>query len=1445
MDLDDAGAVAERTRSLRESSFAEHDRHRCLCCVLLAILSLLAFPCLATNRLIDTGLIRISVGQGGFIDEVHLDRNGDGTYASDELIARLPAGEPALVVSYIAQPSGTTKGVLTGEQIKGKARVDSVNVRDLRASIKGTLTFDNHGSSPFEVTIQGQKNSAVLGIDLSLGILNKAEGLALKEASLRLYGVFDQREPGTARRSMSTGDFRNTPRPESSYQPLVWQQGGHLVESPWYWRNWTSWSESTGPVTVQEGPIPAKELTFFMRDDRHGIQAALIEPAAVSPFELAGNGYPANLGLFAWSPRVSPLPMHAQRPDRLEIKGIGLHFFPTALEPLANKGAAYWKQAGEVLEASRQELLRTLQPARRNLPSPRHEPALLAKRLDELRTMPHRGWDANVAATRPLNSAVTVPLGEMGPGWVEVQLDTPPATNGTALPARGGIPFPPGTLKSPDQLRLLDAQNREIAIQADPLAVWPDGSIKWILITLLSDKTTSRTLRLEYGPHVIRTAFSRDKLEIGKTPSGLTVYTGTLRFELSKHPGELFGGLKINASGTTISKDRTVSGTNTGRPNRLDLMAMKASADYAPYSFHAEGAQLEPSRAEIEDISVERQGPLAAHLLVKGRYRYATLGRGRGEAYRNEGNEFWIRYTVYAGQPYVEVKHSFVFEGNPDLEMIRDLSLSIPTNFSGTPALTFGTDGKSALSFSADRAGLYQDNPHVAEVWSANSQTHPDRIRAVTSAADGWMDASDGKTGVTFGVRNMREMYAKELSIDDGHLTVGLWPERARLLDTRRYARQYGDGESSAFGQGTAQGVARSHDLFFYFHSGDATAAESAQVARSLLQPSLIKAPPAWYAASTAAGAFHPRDGRQFGPWESLLDDGLDYLLYHRQLWSWFGFYDFGDMQQVPNNRGGWERLAGRWGWANNEALIDLVFYEQFMRTGRREYLDTALAMTRHTQEVDLINSNDYKGNHTVKMQGHRHNVNHWGDGYVGIRVAAPHGFRLGYYLTGDLRILDQLRMGMDAHWESMHNYDKEHSAGLGYLTFFWESTGDKTYRAALNAYLDFQVKHFDTFGHIHNGVWNFRKDAARPLPNTPLSGPPTDFFFQNFGAADSLMELAELTGREDLIRALIQLARDTQQQRGGTWEAQYCHYRLMAFAYRHTGDPVFLDYATGRADKLRVTPNRKVWAQGSAIERFDNKLSMLAWTGHGLPYLMQAMESRAKYPRVTFSIPATLPMPKGKTSASLQVDGKEARAREGTIAAVEWQVNGKAVSREISDVLTLPAGKHQVTLRATDSTGRSAMASQTVTVWEPGVVARLCFRGNVDGFVGGEYSETKGHGFTPGTRIVPTSEPRRHGSKGCPEVHITGSVKVKAEPGTYLVEMGGTDYWSERMGSIALQGKRLDIAIIKEATKKLSWSYTGEVTIGQGGILTLDFAPAPKGEPVVLAYVIVREKGQ
>jgi hypothetical protein len=1402
---------------------------------------------------IDTGIIKVICGRdkGGFIDEVYLDSNEDGTYSDDELIVLRPDDQAGLLVSYTELKKRVDRsGVAVGPAVQGNVRVNKARVENLDAVIEGMLDFGMHGTSAFETRIQARKKIAVLIIDFDFEPIRNSDNLLLRDAALRIFGVFDKSKPKKRLRSMSTGEFRNTPRPDRKNQYMVWQYGGHLVESPWYWRNWLSWSKTTGPKTTHEGHTPSEDLTFFMHDNFHGIQVAIKEPSHAAPIELSGSGYPSILSIHAWTPRVQGLSLNRDVPAQFHMNGAAIHFFKTDLKKSVKNERRYNKKKKEVIESSKKELLSIAKPVVSNLRDLRIPDRLHAERIDSLSNMKARGWDANVASVdtsfSPVLKSNDLPYGN---NWLKVVLDAPAGVTGKNVPASGGLPFPRGEVNSVKHIRLIDSDGKEVACQVERLAMWPDGSVKWALITALVEirQGDKQELRIEYGPDVYRRSMIEGKINIQQSTESMLVDNGVIRFAIKKSGTGIFDTLWFdrNGDGTYRDNEQVFSGEGNVRRNRMDLVAFKKRAGYGPYMYHTDTAELEQSAAKVEEIEIERQGPLTANILVKGRYHYRKLGRGRQKGYENKGNEFWIRFTVYADQPYIGIKHSYVFDGNPDLEMIRDLRLSAAPNLGKDRVFTASMDNevfKLVMQGTASSAGTIQDNPHSGELWISGQSGRNEEVKHIARKSDGWADISDGTWGVTFGVRNMREMYAKGLSVEDGLIEISLWPERARYLDTRRYSRQFVSGESTSYGQGAAQGISRSHDTFFYFHEGGAKEAESGTVANYLLQRVFIKAYPEWYGKTEAAGFFNAFDTTNNKKWEMMLQDGLEYFLYHQKLWTWYGVYDYGDFQQRPTWRG-WQQLNGRWGWVNNEALVDMWIYEQFFRTGKREYLDAALALSRHTLEVDVINSDTYKGSSQVKMRGHRHNVDHWGDGYVGIRVAAPQGFRLGYFLTGDLRIYDQLKMSMEAHWDSVHGYDKQHATGLGLLIFFWETTGDDIYRKALDAYLDYQVAHFKKFGHIHHGKWKFRKNQGKTPGNKPLSGPPINIFFQNFGTAYSLMELAELTGRTDLVEALIGFARSTVKVSTGTWQSKYSHYRLMGFAYRHTGDRIFLEHADKGSKELKVIDDRKKWSNKPAIHYFTNKLSMLAWTGQGLPYLMKAIELRKDYPVSSFRVPRFVKMPADKTMASLPVDGNGSKAMDGEIQGYEWWAGGKKLSEKPVDTLELPPGLHRISLWVSDNRERRSMSEEKVTVWKPGVIARLCFKSKPDGFMlKRAYDEEHGYGYLPGTTIRRTLEPRMYGDKGCKEVHISGTVQVKTGPGVFNVEMGGRDFWTERMGSISLQGKTLDIKVKKDSEKKIEWGYSGEVKVDEDGLLKIDFIKGSKGEPVVLAYIIVRK---
>ncbi len=1403
----------------------------------------------------DTGVIKVIAGRvnGGFIDEAYFDHNMDKVYTDNERIVFRPENQAGLLVSYTSLRKGSSQsGVAVGPVVSGTVTVTGAVVEKLGAEIKGIIDYGDHGTSAFEVKVQGRKGSAVLIVDFSFEPLRNADSLLLREASLRLFGVFDDREPPKGIRSMSTGEFRNTPRPDSALQYMVWQYGGHIVESPWYWRNWVSWSVGTGPQTTSEGHAPQRDLTFYMYDNFHGIQAAIREPANVSPVELSGSGHPSILSMHAWTPRVRGLDMRKDVPLNFHMNGAAIHFFSTDLQKFVKKKHEYKKQVKKVLESSRKELLSIAGPADSNLTDTRISDELYAERVKEISKMKSRGWTANVTSTDTSFSPVIAANDlSYGKNWLKVILDVPDGVTGKNVPAVGGLPFPKGALNSIEHVKLIDSDGNEVVCQVERLAMWPDGSVKWALLTafvqISPDK--KREFRIEFGPDAARRTRIPAKIEIQRSDNGMQVSNGVIRFTIDRSGSGFFDSLWFDRDGDGVyaENEKVFSREGDMRRNRMDLVAFEKPVDYGRYMYHAANAEFEQSSVRVEGVEIERQGDLVAHILVKGRYRYNRLGRKREKNYKNKGNEFRIRFTVYAGQPYIGIKHSYVFEGNPDLEMIRNISLSAAPNLENRRVFTApmaDTPHELTMERPESNAGIFQGNAYSGELWLSETPGKDEEIRNVVLKGDGWADVSDDKWGVTFGVKHMQDMYAKGLSVENGSIVISLWPERARYLDTRRYSRQFVVGESMSYGQGTAQGVSRSHDAFFYFHNGSAKEARSRAVANSLLKTVFIKANPEWYAKTEAAGVVTAYDAKSYPKWEKIMQDGLEYFLYHQRLWSWNGIYDFGDLQQRPSWGGGWQKLSGRWGWVNNEALVDMWIYEQFFRTGKREYLEAALELSKHTLEVDLINSDNYKGNTRVKMHGHRHNVNHWGDGYVGIRVAAPQGFRFGYYLTGDLRIYEQLKMSMEAHWDSVYGSDRQHAAGLGLLVFFWETTGDDVYKKAIDTYLDYQVAHYRKFGHIHHGNWKFRKDQGRILGNERLSDSPTNFFFQNFGTAYSLMELADLTGRADLVEALVQLARETVRRYSRSWESRYCHYRLMAFAYRHTGDRTFRDYAYAGVEKLQVGGDRSKWYWRPAIESFNNKLSMLAWTGQGLPHLMKAVELRRDDPVVSFSAPGIIRMSHGKTVAPVTVDGSSSRAVDGIIQNFEWWTGGKLLSKKPVDTLELPPGRHHVELRVTDTKGRRGMSANSIAVWEPGVIARLCFRkSKTHNFMKpGRYKDEKGYGFLPGTKIRSTAEPRRYRNRGCTEVYITGTVQIKTGPGIYTVEMGGKEFWTEQMGSVSVQGKPLNVKVKKEGKKKIEWGYTGEATVGDDGLMKIDFIKGPGEEPVVLSYIIVKK---
>jgi hypothetical protein len=249
-----------------------------------------------------------------------------------------------------------------------------------------------------------------------------------------------------------------------------------------------------------------------------------------------------------------------------------------------------------------------------------------------------------------------------------------------------------------------------------------------------------------------------------------------------------------------------------------------------------------------------------------------------------------------------------------------------------------------------------------------------------------------------------------------------------------------------------------------------------------------------------------------------------------------------------------------------------------------------------------------------VRGAGHRHNVNHWGDAYIGPRVANPAAWRLHYYLTGDGRTKDCIDENYHANVMENRTWSGCDSIPTALYALYakYEMTGDEHFRrkieAFLAAYCDYAIEH----GHFPEVTpWDFAKDA--PAGEFTGNGAKS-FLWHSFGMSNFLIEWEALTGDPKVREALVKQAHATLAVQ--TWEKAYCHFQVLAAGYRLSGDPALLKRMAKLmqphvTDAPLVPPDRKDWIGPDAYVR-PKTVSIIGFLMSGLPYVQGAIKDEA-----------------------------------------------------------------------------------------------------------------------------------------------------------------------------------------------------------------------------------------
>ncbi len=707
-------------------------------------------------------------------------------------------------------------------------------------------------------------------------------------------------------------------------------------------------------------------------------------------------------------------------------------------------------------------------------------------------------------------------------------LDVPEEVKLSSCPVTFGVPFPRGALASEKHMRLLES-GREVAAAIRRTAAWegPDGDIKWVLVD--ASVQPGRQYTLEYGTEV-QPSQHEGGLSVEDEGDEVTVTTGPIRFVVSRKAAGIIHAAWLDDDGDGAFADGE--------------MMVAPGASRAPFMVDDRGAVFQLSAESDYTVTVEQDGPLHAIIKVEGWF-WSSEGR--------KLCQHIARLHAYAGYSFVRVEHTFVVGYDTEKTRLRDIAIPLALNVGPGAEATFGlADGQTAQM--TGRGHLVQD---AADHFSLKDASGTEL--ASGDRAAGWADVSDGRVGLTLGLRHMWQEYPRELEVREQEIVAHLWPaHHSRSLDFdaravlgselyREWDRVYHQNwyENGLDQYDQAYGLAKTNELLLYFHGPDAS--DGPDLCRTLDEPVIVAPAPMWMCRSGAMGPIHPRDTRRFPEVERKMDAAMTRFEWLREHLGNYGMIDYGDVNynlalEEENKRWlprPWRRFASRF---YGHPVMPWV---QFMRTGERRYLQWGVDNARHVMDIDMCHLTNeelekYRGGRYGGNGGILHYAGNIYD--IGCDSHVDH-LLLYYYLTGYRRAWDVLQEEAEFYlWKDtqpgghLHRYAHRMTGGtMRTMVSLYRATWDERYLKIAQRMAEFCYENQDEEGVV-------RHDDVYMLPG--------------------MLTYHQSTG-DERMRELILRCMDYQSRAGRdeTDPRSFGFYGL-SMAYFMTGDPSYLRWA-------------------------------------------------------------------------------------------------------------------------------------------------------------------------------------------------------------------------------------------------------------------------------------------
>ncbi len=757
-----------------------------------------------------------------------------------------------------------------------------------------------------------------------------------------------------------------------------------------------------------------------------------------------------------------------------------------------------------------------------------------------------------------------------------ILIDNTAGPNRKGEPVLGGIPIARGRLSAGGWFAATSMDGAHHTLEGTPAAWWPDGSVKWLLLCGALDLAGGERSRFELMTGAASPA------------PGLRCETaGPMIHVLDGDAGTVFGG-------TAVLMSRTVTGLSAGL-----VLTDAARARHERWRWRPGEARTVVATANR--VVVRMQGPFVSEA-------------------DTPCCELILFAEVMRGIPELRLQPVFIYTGTPEQDLVRSLTLTVRTTLGGEgAAYAFAEErgpgySDSVKTFSGQgprwqEARLLQLGSSFYKIEKRVTASDPWVKAAEGMRSAGWCHLADSSSGLTAAVRNLWREYPRELHIDAarGALTFGLWPADAEPMDFRRYSgtvygtpvyetanpgyehiplRLDGNRWDSRFG---ALGVAKAHELMLRFHGSTLKAvavAHRGETARlhvidpasdvaaracAFTAPCRILSDPAGFAASGVVGKLAALDDRAPSAAEAtprrigrLVARIAEFVVHEREVRGWYGQYDYGDVQMsFFSNLNRWGYDHGGYAWTNSECLPDYGLWLTALCSGRADWLEAAIDMTRHNRDVDMHHRGPFRG------YGSRHNVNHWGCACKEWRISMPLVKRLHYYVTGD----PWTREVIDETWRIYEEQPRTLRLAPDAVCAFAaayvrsEMTGERVDRVRVRRLMDGLADGFAADGRYVKSVHLDLASGNLRLADA-TAHEEACFFFNKFGGQHALVEAAELLEHGPLLDALVRYARF---QLASRLDAFLDLQPVLALAWRRTGESIFreaIEEALREADK-------------------------------------------------------------------------------------------------------------------------------------------------------------------------------------------------------------------------------------------------------------------------------------